>query len=93
MTEHQYLRGLVADRFDAEYCAIAQSLSPRINQARLDGDVLQVELLKCKREFLFQQALLQKMRSEDIIYWLEQDNELRRLGANYVECHEAPSFT
>ncbi|MBD2492597.1 hypothetical protein [Aulosira sp. FACHB-615] len=88
MTEHQYLRASIIDRFELEYRAIAQLFQPLIAQARLRGDELEVILLKAKQEFLLNHALLIRIRQEEIIYWLEQDTELRKLGTSYAESCE-----
>lgn len=85
MSEHYYIRALIIDRFETEYKAIASTYQPLIDQARLQRDDLEIELLKSKREFFLEQILIERIRAEEIVYWLEQDTQLRKLGTSYAE--------
>lgn len=88
VNEHHYLRALIIDRFESEYKAITSTYQPLINQARITRDKVEIELLKTKREFLLQLALLERIRAEEIVYWLEQDTEFRKLGTNYADSRD-----
>jgi hypothetical protein len=88
MNEHRYLREFISDRFLSQIMAIGSHYRPLIAEASARGDDLEADFLQAKKQYLFHQAFLEKIRAEDVIHWLEIDNFLREGGKSYPDEYE-----
>lgn len=72
MTEYEYLRRCVWWRFQSQLKQLAKM--PRNNEAD------EIRIIIAQRQLFWQ-----RIRSEDIIHWLELDAECRRFGSSYPD--------
>ena len=87
MTEHEYLRSLIEERFNDRLNA-TYSLRKKREAVALRGDYLELNLINGKIEFLWRFAFQERSRAEDILLWLEMDSALRGDAKNYPDEYE-----
>lgn len=93
MNEYEYLEWLVQERYFAEVETNVDPIGDRINaELKSDRDRDKIAQLEGLSSQAHQQAWENKLRSLDILHWIELDSELRAEGSpSYPDCMERKS--
>ncbi|MBD2437384.1 hypothetical protein [Nostoc sp. FACHB-110] len=90
--EYQYLRMCAFFEFSRKMMESCEPIQKQINEALSGGDWEKAAALEQERAGIAAQLFWERVRSEDIIRWLELDSLLRREGRSYPDVFERLSM-
>lgn len=85
MTEYDYLRAFVMDRFDSGVTTEVDPLHDQHKLLLLQNNYLEAVRLETLRDRVLQELYIKRARAEEIINWLSLDNQLRRECTTYCD--------